>query len=46
MLNRFKIPQAHYKYYISYYIEGTMAIVREWLNNNCGDTVKIIMSII
>lgn len=46
VMSRFKIPQARYKYYIAYYIEGTMAIVREWLNNNCGETVETITSII
>lgn len=43
---RFKVPRAYYKYYISYYIEGTMAIVREWLNNNCDDSVETIIKLI
>lgn len=45
-MSRFKIPQSRYKYYIAYYIEGTMAIVTEWLNNKYGETVETITSII
>lgn len=46
ILTRFSIPQEHHKYYIAYYIEGIMAIVREWLDNNCVDSVESIADII
>lgn len=46
ILKRFKIPEKHWNYYIAYYIEGTMAIIKEWLNNDCQDSVETIIKII
>lgn len=46
ILKRFGIPNAYWKYYIVYYIEGTMAIIREWLNNDCQDSIETIAAVI
>lgn len=46
ILERFKIPPAHHPYYIAYYIEGIMAIIREWLRQDCADDVETIADII
>ncbi len=46
ILKRFEVPETQWKYYIAYYIEGIAAIIKEWLNNDCRDTVETIADII
>lgn len=46
ILERFEVPQDYWKYYTVYYIEGTMAVIREWLNNGCRESVETIAAII
>lgn len=46
ILRRFDVPETRWQYYIAYYIEGTMAIVKEWLNQDCQDPVETIAAII
>ena len=46
ILKKFGVPDAFRQYYIAYYIEGTMAIIKEWLNNDCLDSVETIAAII
>lgn len=46
ILKKFGVPISFWKYYIVYYIEGTAAIIKEWLNNDCSDSVEIIATII
>ena len=46
ILKRFGIPDAFQQYYIAYYIEGTMAVIKEWLNNDCRDSVETVVHII
>ncbi len=46
ILKKFGIPEMRWQYYIAYYIEGTMAIIKEWLNNDCQDSVETIAAII
>ena len=46
ILERFEIPAAHRPYYMAYYVEGIIAIVKEWLRQDCGDTVEMIADII
>ncbi|MEZ3463872.1 MAG: TetR family transcriptional regulator C-terminal domain-containing protein [Lachnospiraceae bacterium] len=43
---RFGIPNAYWKYYIAYYIEGTVAIIKEWLSNDCQDPIETIATVI
>ena len=35
-----------HNYYIAYYIDGIMAIVKEWLRRHCADEVETIAGII
>lgn len=46
ILKRFGVPDVFWKYYIVYYIEGVMAIIKEWLNNDCTDSVETIAAVI
>ena len=46
ILERFHIPAAHRPYYIAYYVEGIIAIVKEWLRQDCKDDVDMIAQII
>lgn len=46
ILERFEIPTAHRPYYIAYYIEGIIAVVKEWLRQDCADEVEMIAGII
>lgn len=46
ILKRFGVPDVFWKYYTVYYIEGIMAIIKEWLNNDCMDSVETMAAII
>lgn len=46
ILMRFQIPEAHHPYYIAYYVEGIIAIVKEWLRRDCSDEVETVAHII
>ena len=46
ILERFEIPAAHRPYYMSYYVEGIIAIVKEWLRHDCSDDVETVAQII
>jgi len=46
ILKKFGVPETRWRYYIAYYIEGVAAIVKEWLNRDCQDSVEDIADII
>lgn len=46
ILERFEIPASHRPYYMAYYVEGIIAIVKEWLRQDCTDDVEMIAGII
>ena len=46
ILKRFGVPDAYWRYYIAYYIDGTMAIIKEWLEAECRDSVEMIAAVI
>lgn len=46
ILKRFGVPDAYWRYYIAYYIDGTMAIIKEWLETDCSDSVEMIAAVI
>ena len=46
ILERFEIPVAHRPYYIAYYVEGIIAVVKEWLRQDCADEVEMVADII
>lgn len=46
ILERFEVPSTHRPYYMAYYVEGIIAIVKEWLRQDCADEVEMIADII
>lgn len=46
LMDRFGIPANHHPYYMAYYVEGIIAIVKEWLRQDCADEVETIAGII
>jgi len=46
ILRKFGVPEGWWPYYIAYYIQGTMAIVKEWLDRDCQDSVETVAAII
>ncbi|MCC8072862.1 MAG: TetR/AcrR family transcriptional regulator [Clostridiales bacterium] len=46
VFNRFEIPNKFHKYFTAYYIEGISAIIKEWLNTNCSDSIDDIIRVI
>lgn len=46
ILKKFEVPEAFHKYYIAYYIEGIIAIIKEWMNSDCHDSVEAIAAVI
>lgn len=46
VLERFHIPEEHRPYYMAYYVEGIIAIIKEWLRQDCKNDVEMIASII
>ena len=45
ILNCFDVLQSKQKYMIRFYINGLMAIVDEWLKNDCDEPVDDIISV-
>ncbi len=39
ILERFNIPEKERNYLIAFYINGIIAIIKEWLNTNCKDSI-------
>jgi len=46
ILEKFGVPVSFWNYYIAYYIEGIAAVIKEWLKNDCSDSVETIAIII
>lgn len=46
ILERFEIPSALRKYFVAFYIEGLAAIIKEWLNCDCQDSVETVVTAI
>lgn len=46
ILTKFGVPEMFWRYYIVYYIEGIMAVIKEWLNHDCSDSVEMIAMVI
>lgn len=45
IMKRFAIPETEQAYWIAFYIQGSMAIIKEWLDRNCSDSIEDIMRI-
>lgn len=46
ILERYKVPEADREYMMTFYINGLMAIITQWLKNDCADTIEHIISVI
>lgn len=46
ILERFEFPENERKYIMKFYLTGITAIVNEWLNNDCSDSMEMISDII
>lgn len=45
-LEAFGIPENHRKYWMAFHLEGINAIVKEWLEEDCGDSLEEISQVI
>lgn len=46
ILNRYQVPVEDRKYMMSFYIHGIMAIISDWLKNDCRDDITHVMAVI
>lgn len=46
ILERYNVPVEDRKYIMSFYIKGIMAIITEWLRDDCKDSTERIMAVI
>lgn len=46
VLERYKVPVENRRYIIIFYIQGIMAVITEWLKNDCKDSIEHIMTVI
>ncbi len=46
ILQKFRIPSELHKYYTAYYVDGISAIIKEWLNTDCRDSIDTVVSVI
>lgn len=46
ILDRFGIPEKRKKYMLEFYIHGIIAVITEWLTNDCEDSIDYIIDII
>ena len=45
ILERFNVPSDDHQYIMSFYISGLMAVINEWLRDDCREPVKHIISV-
>lgn len=46
ILNRYQVPINAQKYMMQFYMNGLMAIIKEWLKDDCKDSIEHIVSVI
>lgn len=46
IMKRFRVPENELRFRIQFYINGIMAIIRQWLKENCAESVSEIEKII
>lgn len=46
ILDRFNIAEKERNYLISFYINGIMAIIKDWLNTDCKDSISDVVDVI
>lgn len=42
IMDRFNVPEKKKKYILNFYIYGIMAIIDEWIKDNCNESIDII----
>lgn len=45
IMARFHIPRGEQKYWITFFVNGSMAIIREWINGGCKESIEEIETI-
>lgn len=45
ILERFQIPEPDWQYMVAFYVNGLMAILSEWLKNDCKDSVEHVCAV-
>jgi len=45
ILERYRVPERDRKYMMAFYIRGLKAIVTEWLEQDCADSIEYIVSL-
>lgn len=46
ILERYNVPDIDRTYIVSFYIHGIMAVITDWVRNDCKDSIEHIMAII
>lgn len=46
IFNRFRVPESKQKYMIAFYINGCTSIVKEWIRQDCRDSIEEIEQVI
>ena len=46
ILDRYNVPQQDRSYIMAFYMQGLMAIISEWLRNDCADSITYITDVI
>lgn len=46
ILDRYGIPQKDRHYIMAFYIQGLMAIISEWVKNDCADSITYVVDMI
>ena len=46
ILDRYGIPQQDRHYIMAFYIQGLMAIISDWLRNDCADSIAYVVDMI
>lgn len=46
IMNKFNIPKQEQRYTLEFYTKGILAVIQEWLSNNCQDEIDDIVKII
>lgn len=46
ILDRYQVPVEDRRYMMTFYIQGMMAIITEWLKDDCKDSMEHIMAVI
>lgn len=45
ILERYKVPEQDRSYMMEFYIHGLMAVIAEWLKNDCKDTIEHVIAV-